>query len=68
MKNTLIIYRTKLNLTQGQMAELLGVHRVKYNTWENQHEQPNLIRMYQIWKTLKIKFADLNMQDLLSDE
>ena len=68
INNQLKLYREALNMTQGEFAALLGVHRVTYNKWENQKEQPNTQSLYDIWIRLKEKIPGLNMQDLLDAE
>ena len=67
MRNRLKVYRELTGMTQGEFASFLGVHRVTYNRWERQREQPNTEKLYDIWLRLKTKM-DLNMQDLLGDE
>lgn len=66
MENNLLNYRQKLNMTQGQMAVLLGVHRQQYNRWEKQHVQPDVDSLWDIWERLKAKFPDMDLQDLLT--
>ena len=67
MKNRLKEYRQKLNMTQGEMAVFLGANREQVNRWENQRLQPDIETLFKIWKKLKAKFPDINLQDLLGE-
>ena len=64
MKNRLIVYRQKLNMSQREFAELLGVTREQVNRWERQRLQPDTETLWNIWQRLRANF-DINMQDLL---
>ncbi len=37
--------RKKLDLTQVQLAAVLGCHPITVNRWENGHEEPNEYRL-----------------------
>lgn len=53
---------------QTEYAGFLGVDNGQLNRWEQQKVQPGLETMYRIWKHLKTKFPEINMQDLIEDE
>jgi DNA-binding XRE family transcriptional regulator len=65
MRNKLIDYRQKLNMSQAQMAAFLGVNRQQYNRWERQHVQPDIDTLVKLWEILKVPFPCMNLQDLL---
>lgn len=51
--NKLLSLRAKLNLTQIEMAQKLGVAFVTYNRWENGKIMPTKIHIIQIEELLK---------------
>ncbi|NOV01375.1 helix-turn-helix transcriptional regulator [Paenibacillus planticolens] len=51
--------RNKKHLTQDQMAEILGVKRARYNSWENEIAKPDIEMLKKIAEYHKIKTDDL---------
>ena len=49
-------------------ADLIGVGYFQYTRYENNKAQPALETLWSIYKVLKSKIPDLNMQDLLEDD
>lgn len=43
--NSIKEFRTKLKLTQTQLAEILGVSFVTVNRWENGHTKPSKLAL-----------------------
>lgn len=41
----LLIARAKLNLSQTQLAEILGVSLITINRWENEQSKPSKVAM-----------------------
>jgi DNA-binding XRE family transcriptional regulator len=64
--NRLKAYRELLGMKQGEFATFLDVHRVTYNRWENQREQPNLARGYRVWQALNARLPELHMEELFT--
>ncbi|MEN6349358.1 MAG: helix-turn-helix transcriptional regulator [Syntrophomonas sp.] len=69
VRNRLKFWRHQLLIdTQTEYASLLGVTRQQISLWENQSGQPNPETMIKIWKKLRVKLLDLNLQDLYEHE
>ena len=54
--------------TQVEFAELLGVTRPQVNKWEKQKEQPSMETSFKIWKRLRTRLPDINLQDLFTED
>lgn len=55
-------------MERDEFAEYIGVSYNQYIKWEpNTRYQPSLKNLWNIWKKLKNKFPDINLQDLLEE-
>jgi len=57
--NTLKVQRAKMNLTQEQLAELVGVTRKTINTVENRKFTPSTFLALKLAKTLDVTVEEL---------
>lgn len=65
-KNKLNYWRHQLQInTQKEFAEWLGVTHAQLNIWERQVQQPNVDTLVRIWRRLREKYPDMDLQDLL---
>ncbi|MPM36855.1 hypothetical protein SDC9_83459 [bioreactor metagenome] len=73
LKNRFEYWRLQLSvkrgkeITQRDMAKLLGVDYSQYNKWEVSRKPPSGNSLWYIWQTLLADFPKLNMQDLLEN-
>lgn len=71
LKNKLEFWRLQLSvkrgkeITQRDMAAILGVDYSQYNKWEVSGNPPSGKNLWYIWQTLRADFPKINMQDLL---
>jgi len=68
MKNRLKHWRHQLEFNKKEMAEFLGVNYQQYVNWENQRNQPDVTRFYNLWNKIKNRINGINMQDLIDPE
>lgn len=69
MENNLKAYREKLNLTQTEFAEEVGIDRESYCKIENGKKSLGLKILKKVFRHLKKHyFPDLHMEDLLVDD
>lgn len=54
-------------ISQKDMAGILGVDYSQYNKWETTRKPPSGNNLWAIWQKLKHDFPNLNIQDLLED-
>lgn len=59
LKNTLKVQRAKKNLTQEQLAELVGVTRKTINTVENQKFIPSTYLALKLSEALEVTVEEL---------
>lgn len=59
MKNELRVFRARLNLTQGQLAEALGVSRQTVNAIETEKYDPSLSLAFKIAEVFKCTIEDV---------
>ena len=52
-------YRLKANLTQEQLAEIVGIHPTYVGKLEGGKNNPSVKMVYKITRALKIKFCDI---------
>lgn len=62
------VYREKLNLTQTEFAEELGIRRELYNKYENHSVPVGLKQLVHILQRLKTEFPEIHIEDLLEIE
>lgn len=69
IRNRLKSIRHQLEIdTQKEFAIFLGVARPQVNRWEKHKEQPTLETYYKLWKIIKTRLPDINLQDLFEDQ
>ena len=59
MKNELRVFRARLNMTQGQLAEALGVSRQTINAIETEKYDPSLSLAFRIADVFGCMIEDL---------
>jgi putative transcriptional regulator len=59
MKNELRVFRAKYNLTQGELAERLGVSRQTVNAIETEKYDPSLPLAFKIAKVFECRIEDV---------
>jgi len=59
MKNELRVFRAKRNLTQGELAERLGVSRQTVNAIETEKYDPSLPLAFKIAKVFECRIEDV---------
>ena len=59
MKNELRVFRARLNMTQGQLAEALGVSRQTVNAIETEKYDPSLSLAFRIADVFGCMIEDL---------
>lgn len=47
-KETLKVLRAKADMTQGEVAEGVGVNRATYGKWENYESFPNAVQLIKL--------------------
>lgn len=55
----LIAVRAKLNITQSQLAEMLGVSLITINRWENELAKPTKVSVYRFEELCKEKGIEM---------
>lgn len=58
MKQTLVAWRKGRDLTQAELADLIGVTRKTVNAWENGRGEPSVTELYKLEKVLKLNPSD----------
>jgi len=62
MRDLILEIRTRLNVSQEDLARLIGISYATVNRWENGHSQPNKaaqLRLYDICKERNIDLEDI---------
>jgi putative transcriptional regulator len=59
LKNTLKVQRARKNLTQQQLADLVGVTRKTINTVEKRKFVPSTVLALKLARTLEVKVEEL---------
>lgn len=59
MKNRLKVYRAMHDLTQGKLAEKVGVSRATINAIENERYDPSLQLAFQIAHFFQVRIEEL---------
>ncbi|MFA5825819.1 MAG: helix-turn-helix transcriptional regulator [Gallionellaceae bacterium] len=59
MKNKVKIFRQKLELTQQQLADELGVSRQTINSIETEKYEPSLLLAFSLAKYFRVKIEDI---------
>jgi len=62
MRDLILEIRTRLNVSQEDLARLIGISYATVNRWENGHSQPNKaaqLRLYDICKERSIDLEDI---------
>ncbi len=57
--NNLKKYRLNANLTQEQLAEIVGIHATYVGKLESGKNNPSVKMLYKITRALKITFCDI---------
>lgn len=52
-------YRLDANLTQEQLAEIVGIHPTYVGKLESGKNNPSVLMLYKITRALKITFCDI---------
>jgi transcriptional regulator with XRE-family HTH domain len=52
-------YRLAAKLSQGELAQLVGVTRAVVSAWENERACPKLDKLYPLANALNVNLADL---------
>jgi putative transcriptional regulator len=63
LRNTLKVQRAKLDLTQEQLAERVGVTRKTVNSIESQHFIPSTLLALRLARTLQVTVEELFLLD-----
>lgn len=63
MKNRLRVYRTMTNLTQGELAEKLGITRQTVIAIEKERYDPSLDLAFKLAKFFKVSIEDIFQYD-----
>ena len=58
----------KREISQREMAVLIGVDYTQYNKWELSGNPPSGVSLWRIWTVLREYFPEINMQDLLEQD
>lgn len=62
MKDLILEIRKRLNVSQEELAKMIGISYATVNRWENGHSQPNKaaqLRLYDICKERNIRLEDI---------
>jgi transcriptional regulator with XRE-family HTH domain len=59
LKDVLKAARTKLNLKQSEVAELIGITTQTYLKWENGHSEPKASQVGKLAKVLKVSEREI---------
>ena len=59
MKNRLRVYRTMINLTQGELAEKLGITRQTVIAIEKERYDPSLELAFKMAKFFRVSIEDI---------
>jgi putative transcriptional regulator len=59
MKNNVEFYRKKLNLTQEELAQKLGVSRQTIHSIESEKYQPSIVLAFKFSKLFNVSIEDL---------
>lgn len=65
MKNRLKVYRAMHDLTQGKLAEKVGVSRATINAIENERYDPSLQLAFQIAHFFQVRIEELFIYEAL---
>lgn len=52
-------------MERDEFAKLIGISYNQYTKYENNKVQPSIDNLWDIWERLRIKFPEINLQDLL---
>jgi len=63
MKNRLRVYRTMTNLTQGELAEKLGITRQTVIAIEKERYDPSLELAFKLSKFFRVSIEDIFQYD-----
>jgi putative transcriptional regulator len=63
MKNRLRVYRTMTNLTQGELAEKLGITRQTVIAIEKERYDPSLELAFKLAKFFRVSIEDIFQYD-----
>lgn len=63
MKNRLRVYRTMTNLTQGELAEKLGITRQTVIAIEKERYDPSLELAFKLAKLFRVSIEDIFQYD-----
>ncbi len=63
MKNRLRVYRTMTNLTQGELAEKLGITRQTVIAIEKERYDPSLDLAFKLAKFFRVSIEDIFQYD-----
>lgn len=59
ISNNIVYYRKKTGLTQGQLAEKLGVKTTTVSTWERSASSPDIETLYDICKIFNVSLDEM---------
>jgi putative transcriptional regulator len=59
MKNSLKVHRARLNYTQGELAELIGVSRQTINSIESAKYVPSTVLALKLAQTFNVRTEDI---------
>ena len=60
MQNLILEIRNRLNVSQKEIAEMIGISFATVNRWENGHSKPNKAAQLRLYEICRERGVDLN--------